>query len=56
MKFLSQSLTPQPVIEAFKKDIDRTLNRRWIRSPRSGSTRTSKWTAQDRRDRRRLPI
>jgi len=27
MKFLSQPLTPQPVIEAFKKDIDRTLIR-----------------------------
>jgi hypothetical protein len=27
MNFLSQPLTPQPVIEAFKKDIDRTLLR-----------------------------
>jgi len=27
MKFLDQPLTPQPVIEAFKKDIDRTLIR-----------------------------
>jgi hypothetical protein len=27
MKFLSQPLTPQPVIEAFKKDVDRTLIR-----------------------------
>ena len=27
MHFLSQPLTPQPVIEAFKKDIDRTLIR-----------------------------
>lgn len=27
MNFLSQPLTPQPVIEAFKKDIDRTLIR-----------------------------
>ena len=27
MKFLSQPLTPQPVIEAFKKNIDRTLIR-----------------------------
>jgi len=27
MKFLSQPLTPQPVIEAFKKDIDLTLIR-----------------------------
>jgi hypothetical protein len=27
MKLLSQPLTPQPVIEAFKKDIDRTLLR-----------------------------
>jgi hypothetical protein len=27
MNSLSQSLTPQPVIEAFKKDIDRTLIR-----------------------------
>jgi len=27
MKFLSQPLTPHPVIEAFKKDIDRTLIR-----------------------------
>jgi hypothetical protein len=27
MKFLIQPLTPQPVIEAFKKDIDRTLIR-----------------------------
>jgi hypothetical protein len=27
MKLLSQPLTPQPGIEAFKKDIDRTLIR-----------------------------
>jgi len=27
MKFLSRPLTPQPVIEAFKKDVDRTLIR-----------------------------
>lgn len=27
MKLLGQPLTPQPVIEAFKKDIDRTLIR-----------------------------
>jgi hypothetical protein len=27
MPFLSQPLTPQPVIGAFKKDIDRTLIR-----------------------------
>jgi hypothetical protein len=27
MKFLSQPLTPQPVIEAFKKNIDLTLIR-----------------------------
>jgi hypothetical protein len=34
MKFLSQPFTPQPVIEAFKKDIDRTLIRENLkRSP-----------------------
>jgi hypothetical protein len=27
MKFLDQSLEPDPVIEAYKKDIDRTLIR-----------------------------
>ncbi len=27
MQFLSQPLTPQPIIEAYKKDVDRTLIR-----------------------------